>query len=290
MTNIEIRTQSIYDSLSKGEQKVADYFLHNKQSVFDLPIAELAQGAGVSKVTWVRFCKSIGFEGLKDMKRTLISEIREGVPSLTEEEEQNPIMFRDIRQFDSVAQMAQSVRLASVNAIENTVKLLDLAVVDRVAEAILAASTVKLFAVGASALVAEDLESKLMRIGKNVCFSRDLHVQLTCAANLKPDELAFFISYSGHTTEVLESMKLAKAHGSCCVVLSKFGKNPLSQDADLQLSVTSPEVHHRSGAMSSRMAQLAVIDILFTAVANKDYNRIEKCLENSLTSCSAHRV
>lgn len=290
MTNIEIRTRSIYDSLSKGEQKVADYFLRNKQSVFDLPIADLAQGAGVSKVTWVRFCKSIGFEGLKDMKRTLISEMREGVPSASEVDGQNPIMFQDIKDFTTVAQMAQSVQLASVNAIENTIKLLDFAVVDRVAEAILSASTVKLFAVGASALVAEDLESKLMRIGKSVCFSRDLHVQLTCAANLKPDELAFFISYSGQTTEVLESMKLAKAHGSRCVVLSRFGKNPLSQDADLRLSVTSPEVHHRSGAMSSRMAQLAVIDILFTAVANKDYQRIEKCLENSLVSCSSHRV
>ena len=291
MTNIEIRTQSIYDSLSKGEQRVADYFLNNKQSVFEMPIAELAHNAGVSKVTWVRFCKSIGFDGLKDMKRTLVAELQDDSQEISEnKDEQDKIIFQDIKDFTSVEQMAQTIRLASVSAIENTVKLLDYKVVEQAADAIIKANTVKLFAVGASALVAEDLVSKLMRIGKSVCFSRDLHVQLTYAANITPRDVGVFISYSGLTAEVLELLKLARDNGTRCIAITRFGKNPLAQVADMLLPVTSPEVHHRSGAMSSRMAQLAVIDILFTAVANKDYSHVEKCLEKSFVSCSSHRI
>ena len=71
MTSIELRVRSIYDSLSNAEKKVADYFLCNLESVFNKPIATLAQEAGVSKVAWVRFCKDIGFEGLKDLKKAI---------------------------------------------------------------------------------------------------------------------------------------------------------------------------------------------------------------------------
>ncbi|MFR5888833.1 MAG: MurR/RpiR family transcriptional regulator [Oscillospiraceae bacterium] len=73
MTDIEIKTRSIYDELSPAEQKVAWYFLQNLGSVFDDPIAVLAEKSGVSQVMWVRFCKSLGFSGLKDMKRTCFS-------------------------------------------------------------------------------------------------------------------------------------------------------------------------------------------------------------------------
>lgn len=77
MTDIEIKTRSIYDELSPAEQKVARYFLQNLSSVFDDPIASLAEKSGVSQVMWVRFCKSLGFSGLKDMKKNLVSQLRE---------------------------------------------------------------------------------------------------------------------------------------------------------------------------------------------------------------------
>ena len=77
MTDIEIRTRSVYDSLSPAEQKVARYFLHNMSSVFDDPISALAEKSGVSQVVWVRFCKSLGYTGLKDMKKNLVSQLRE---------------------------------------------------------------------------------------------------------------------------------------------------------------------------------------------------------------------
>lgn len=69
MTNIEVRTQNIYENLSNAEKKVAAYFLDNVENVFAKPISQLAEESGVSKVAWVRFCKAIGFDGLKDLKK-----------------------------------------------------------------------------------------------------------------------------------------------------------------------------------------------------------------------------
>ena len=77
MTSIELRVRSIYDSLSNAEKKVADYFLSHMEDVFHKPIAQLALEAGVSKVAWVRFCKDIGFDGLKDLKKALFAQLRE---------------------------------------------------------------------------------------------------------------------------------------------------------------------------------------------------------------------
>ena len=70
MTNIEVRTQNIYENLSNAEKKVASYFLDNVENVFAKPISQLAEESGVSKVAWVRFCKAIGFDGLKDLKKS----------------------------------------------------------------------------------------------------------------------------------------------------------------------------------------------------------------------------
>jgi len=77
MTNIEVRTQNIYENLSNAEKKVAAYFLDNVENVFAKPISQLAEESGVSKVAWVRFCKAIGFDGLKDLKKSLFSELHE---------------------------------------------------------------------------------------------------------------------------------------------------------------------------------------------------------------------
>lgn len=285
MTNIEVRTQNIYENLSSAEKKVADYFLENIGDVFTTPIDELARQVGVSKVTWVRFCKSIGFDGLKDMKKSLYSELS-GAVERTEEAAE----FTDIREATDMAQLIRSVKRNSIRAIVDTEKLLAPAAVETAARAILAARSVRIFGVGASGIVGEDLYNKLLRIDRNVLFNRDLHIQLTYAANMTPEDVAVLISMSGSTREVLELLSLAKQHGAATIALTKFDRSPLAQRADTILYLSSPEVLPRSGAMSSRIAQMMAVDVLFTAVAHLDYENAAAKLERSRESCRPHRV
>ncbi len=284
MTSIELRVRSIYDSLSNAEKKVADYFLTNMENVFHKPIAQLAQEAGVSKVAWVRFCKDIGYEGLKDLKKALFAQVSE------KKDETVADPFSDIRDVVSIQSLIEGIKHNSLRAIQDTAMLLDPDVLETAAKAILNAQSVRIFGVGASGMVGNDLHSKLMRINKNSYFVTDHHTQLTYAASMTARDVAVLISMSGTTPEILEILSLVKRNRIPTIALTKYSKTPLAMNADTVLYVSAPEITTRSGAMSSRLAQLMIIDALFTAVAHMDYDTAAVPLEKSHESILSHRV
>lgn len=284
MTSIELRVRSIYDSLSNAEKKVADYFLSNIENVFNKPIAQLAQEAGVSKVAWVRFCKDIGFDGLKDLKKALFSQMRDK----TDAPAADP--FSDVRDVPDTKSLIEGIKHNSIRALQETAELLDPESLETAATAILRAKSVRIFGVGASGMVGQDLHSKLMRISKNSFFATDHHSQLTYAASMTPQDIAVLISTSGTTAEILEILSLVKRCGSPTIALTKYSKTPLAMNTDTVLYISTPEITMRSGAMSSRLAQLMMIDALFTAVAHMDYETIAVSLEKSHESIRSHRI
>ncbi|WP_105614805.1 MurR/RpiR family transcriptional regulator [Vallitalea okinawensis] len=285
MTNIEVKTRSIMDSLNNSERKVATYFLNNIESIFSSPIAQLAKESGVSQVTWIRFCKAIGFDGLKDLKRNLFQELNN-----TSEETAAPHDFSDIKQYSTIEQMCNTIKSTTIQAVEDTMTLIDTESLSKIVELISNAKCVKLFGAGASALVANDFYNKLLRINKNACFSYDTHTQLTYGANTGPDEISLIFSYSGNTKEMLEILSMAKKSKCPTVAITKYTKSPLIADSDYAIYLSAPEIDHRSGAMSSRVAQLTVVDLLFTCLANKNYNDVEKYLEESYEVCRKHKM
>lgn len=219
MTNIELRTRGIYDNLNAAEQKVADYFLTHVEDVFHMTIAQLAEESGASQVAWVRFSKAIGFEGLKDLKRNLFNELHRPA-------EEVPVAkpFSDVWMVESVESLIETTKCNSIRAISDTATLLDPIAVEQAAKKIQSARSVRIFGAGASALVGEDLYSKLLRIDKNAYFSLDQHVQLVYAANMTKEDIAILISVSGATREVLEMLAHAKENGAATVAITRFSK------------------------------------------------------------------
>lgn len=285
MTEIEIKTRSVYDGLSPAEQKVARYFLQNLGSVFDDPIALLAEKSGVSQVVWVRFCKSLGYSGLKDMKKNLVSQLRE---DRTDTQTPSSMDFLDTRVYAGTDDIIRGVEAGALDAIRSTAMVQRTEVLDEVVSRIFSAESVRLFGVGASGLVAQDLYQKLLRIDMNVLFCADLHVQLTYITSMKPGDVAIFFSNSGNTSDILELAAAAKERRTCIVAVTKYGANPLAELADFVLPTSSPELEFRSGAMSSRIAALLVVDMLFTTLCNKNYDSVAKPLSESYSQCSKH--
>lgn len=284
-TNIELMVRGAYDTLSNAEKKAASYFLDNVENVFTMPIAQLAAESGVSKVAWVRFCKTLGFSGLKDFKKSLFNEFYQ------EKDKDYPIIFSDILETErnSIDQKILSVRNNSICAVQDTAKLLDPASVELVARKILTARSIRIFGMGASALVAEDLCSKLLRLDLDVRFFADFHAQLTYASNMTVEDVAIVISTSGRTKEMIEILDISDQCGTPVVALTSYGKSPLVLGSDIQLYCSSPEVTPRSAAMSSRIAQMFVVDVLFSAVAGLDYDKTASILEKSLKNTRSHR-
>lgn len=287
MTDIEIRTRSTYDALSPAEQKVARYFLQNLSSVFDDPIASLAEKSGVSQVMWVRFCKALGFSGLKEMKKNLVSQLRQ---AREETAAPSSMDFLDTRIYSSTEDIIRGIEAGTVDAVRSTAKIQDPAVLEAVAARMAAAQSVRLFGMGASGLVAEDLYYKLLRIDLRAIFCTDAHAQLTYITSIKPGDVAVFFSNSGRTTEVLELARAASQRSACIVAVTKYGSNPLAELADYVLPTSSPELEFRSGAMSSRIAALLVVDMLFTTLCNKNYDTVAKPLSESFSQCSKHHL
>ncbi len=285
MQSLDVHVLSQYEHLSPAEQKVADYFLANRHGIYALSISEMSEAADVSPATWVRFCKSLGFSGLKELKQALFDSVGQGQTN-----DASPIVFADIKDYKDAEDVILSLSKSSVQAIQNTTKILDPKRIDQAAEMMYRAKKISLFGVGASSLVAADFSFKLIRIGFPVSFVDDLHTQRTLAATLTPDDLAIFVSHSGRTKDILHLQELVKENACPDLAVTSMGKNPLAQAADLVLPTSSPEISRRSSAMSSRLAQLFVFDCLFTRLANVHYEDVEPNLERSYDVAAPHRV
>lgn len=282
-TNTELRVQGIYDSLSNAEKKAAAYFLSHVESVFSKPIAELAEESGVSKVAWVRFCKAIGFDGLKDLKKHLFNELFQNTDT-----QENDAACPDIRNAAGIGQLIISAKNNTIRGIQDAARLLEPAAVEEAAKMILRARSVRIFGLGGSAPAAEDLYGRLLRTGRNACFSSDRYLQLSYASNMGPDDTAVLFSASGKTSEILEILSLAGERHAPTIAVTAFGRNPLAVNSDIRLYISAAESSPRSGAMNSRIAQLMAVDILFAAITQLS-DPAAPAPENILQNERAHR-
>ena len=200
------------------------------------------------------------------------------------------VHFSDLREGKSAQEILQNVTAASLQALQRTSKLMDPAAYQTASDWLLQSKSIKLFGMGASGLVASDLCDKLLRIGKNAIFNFNSHVQLSYSATLTKDDTAVFISNTGKTQEILQALEAVQASGCHTIGITHYSKSPLSAGCKLLLYTSSKEVYVRSGAMSSRLAQLMVVDALFTVLASQDYAAIQGTLESSYQICMSHRV
>lgn len=246
-----------------SEQTIGKYILEHPTSVVKMTIHELAEHAGGSSSAVVRFCRSIGLNGFPDLK------IRLSAESAKPKEPSNYDIERD--------ETAQSVieKLASftVQTLYNTASQLNRDSIEESVKLLKRASTIFVYGIGASTIVAQDFAQKWMRLGKNVITNTDTHVMAMSIAVAPQDSVFISISYSGETPEVLHLTSIAKEQGMKVIGISRFSQNKLSTLSDYMLyTARAPEAELRTAATSSRMAQLFVIDVLFFTYATEQYD------------------
>ncbi len=279
MSLMEERIKGVYDSLPLKEKRVAEYCLKNQDDIFKYSIAELARRSGTSQVAWVRFSKSLGYSGMKELKTKFYNEVK---TSLENADKGGPkIEFKDVDQYTSLQAIADNICATSLQAVQTTYRLFDTPTFNDVVDKIVGARQIQIFGIGASLLAAYDLYCKFQRISYHVIFNEDYHNSLMTASQLCIQDVAIFICDSGHTNSILQLHKIAKDKGATTVAITKLGNNQLSKSADYVLFTTSPEIDKKSGVTSSRFAQLYLVDTLYTAVANRDYKNIQRYLQSS---------
>lgn len=274
MKGILLRIRKSREELSPAQQQVADYILQNTDSILGLSVAELAEKSTTSKAAVVRFCKRIGCAGYRDFGLKLAAE-------LAVQESQDNTSYSGIHLGGNVKDICHRVSSDSIQSIEDSCSLLSPVDIERAADLLIRAKKIDFYGLGASHLVAQDALYKFMCINKTATAYPDGHLQLTSATLLSKQDAVVAISWSGETKDVIEAVNLAKSRGVPVITITRYGKNRLSSCADVALQLTAPETAVRAGAMSSRIAQLTLIDILFCCVISKDYQNIRRYLQKT---------
>ena len=258
------RVKAAMPALPPAERRVAMLLLADPRSFASLPVSELADRSHVSKPTVVRFCRSVGYDGLTDFKLKLAGTVNEGVPfvhrAVDEDDKPGDIIVKVID--NAVAAMLMYRNDATGHAFEQALAALTASG--------LANKRIQFYGVGNSGIVAQDAQHKFFRLGVHATAVSDGHVQLMSATMLGAGDCAVVISNSGRSRDLIAAADIARRKGATVIVITASG-SPLAQLAlshhQILLAADHPEDYDRYSPMVSRLLHLIIIDILSTGVA-----------------------
>ncbi|MEF2967958.1 MurR/RpiR family transcriptional regulator [Paenibacillus sp. M1] len=268
------------ETLPPQERRLGKYILNAPSSVIHQGITELANICGISPSTVTRFCKTFHFKGFPDFKMKLAGELAHQTP-------QN--QYQDVIAGNDLEKIVQAMEANHLASITDTTRLLDMNELRRAVESLCQAGRIDLYGVATSSIIAQDFYQKLIRIGKNCTAFADSHMQITSASSLGAGDVALAISYSGETPETIDALRCAKDSGALTISLTQYGNSSLASLADIALFSSSLEEGMRRGDMASRIAQLHVVDILFTGMVSTEFEDFIPKLESSYQNVQIYR-
>ena len=267
-TMLNIKTQ--YDSFSKAEKKVASFLLKSPSDVLPLYITELAKACGTSEATIVRFSKRLGFEGYQQLKLAIAKE--------SKYHQVNESILYD----DSAIDIFQKVCEDIYCSLEKTKKVIDGNSLERCCSAILASNNILVCGLGNSASVALDASHKMFRLGLNAHAYTDNHMQAIAASHTDENSVIIGISHSGHSRDIIQALEVARQNGATTVAITSFEKSPIDKVSDIILRTVSDETNYRILGLSSRIAQLAIIDAIYSCLVCRLQNSNEQIARTEL--------
>ncbi|MDD6089751.1 MAG: MurR/RpiR family transcriptional regulator [Candidatus Limivicinus sp.] len=271
MKNALILLQEYSASASPAEQGLIRFILNAPETAANSNIKQLSSLSYTSQSTIVRLCTKIGFSGYREFRNVLYGEL-EALKRIIRDDDP------EISVSDSIGDIASKVTMANIKSLEETLHLFDVETIDKCVSLIDGCRTLGLFGVGAGLVVARDAYMKMLRINKPCVFNDDWHNQRLQAQNLGKEDLAIVISYSGRTREVVDCTRILAKNNCPIIAITQNDASPVAQLSSYNIYIPSTEQVLRSGAMSSRMAQMNVIDVLYTAYAFRKFDGLKQRL------------
>ena len=266
-------------------KRVAEQVLTDPAGASRATIVELAERSGTSPATVTRFCRALGFEGYAELRLGIAAETgRARAAGWTVD------IGREIEPGDPLEKVLQQIMAADTRAMHDTAGLLDLGEVERAADAIAGATRVNIFGASGSALVGEEMQFSLHRIGVAAWAWTDVHNGLASAALLRPGDVALGVSHSGQTRETIEMLAEAGSHGATTVALTSFPRSPLAELSDIVLLTATQATTFRPDALSARHPQLVVLDLLYIAVAQRTHDRAHAAFQRTAQAVDGHKA
>ena len=265
------RIRHYYDRLSKVSQKIADFILENPQTVIYMTVLQLAEACGVSEASVVRFCKSISYSGYNEMKINLASESDLGAR----------IIMEDVVPSDDENTILEKVFSHEILALQTTLRKVGKENFSQAVARIAYANRIEFFACGNTRAIAQDASYRFLRIGLDVRMGVDKMDSLIHASMLGPGDVAIGISHSGSTKATIQMLERAREKGAVTICITGMQQTPITKTADICLATYAKETECSSVAMTSRIAQLALVDALVVAVAFRRFEYAKQCIQQT---------
>ena len=252
--------------LSPSERHVVDFIFENLQDVSNMGIVELGERSFTSTTTVKRMCRKLGIDSYTDFRLQLSAEIasydRENILRGAQE---------PVGQYDTVPEIISKVSDQNAKSIIETSNLNNPEVIEKVIGLMRKAGRIDFYGVGPSNVVAQDARIKCMRLGiPSSAIEDPMSMRINARAYTK-DALAILISYTGETDSIIDVARELNTLGVTSVCITSFGENRLSKMCKYNIFVQSSESWDRLGGMSSRISTLNMVDVLFTALMNTNY-------------------
>lgn len=250
--NLLLKLRQEASGYSPTQQKLGEFVLNDPARVLYLTITELARESGTSEASVTRLCRTLGCKGYNEFKMALALDIQQGLP--------------ERQAGDAIDNVVDE----SVQALQDTAKLLDRAQLEQATLALHQAQSVQIYGVAASAILGEYLHYKLLRLGKPAQLFSDMHRAAMNATTLSKETLVVAISSSGSTRDLLHVVKLARKRGVKVLALSNTPRSPLAYLSDLQLVAAKPEGPLSAGALNAKVGVMLLVELLTTSLIAVD--------------------
>ena len=279
MKSIFSNIRAKYDEMGPGERRIADMLISNPSSILPLSITEFAKCADCGNATLVRFSKRLGLDGYKELKLVVAQEMS----TLSNPQE-------EITSDDTCYSMFTKRLYYIMDTLEKTRFSLKPEDINLAAKKIMHAKQIVLFGLGNSAAIAHDAQHKFLRLGLNASAYSDNHMQTIVASHLTSDCVAIGISHSGRSIDVVDALKFARISGATTICITSLGSSPITEVCDICLYTNSKETQHSILAMSSRFAQLAIFDAIYTYIVANSDKAVTKAIRNTETALKEKKL
>jgi RpiR family transcriptional regulator, carbohydrate utilization regulator len=256
-SSVLARVETLAPELRDAERKVAQHLVENAAKVVHLSITELADEAGASEATIIRLARRLGYQGYAAMKIALAMELHRT-------DRAAPGELSAVADLPSIK---RSVIEASIGSLQDTLGLLDDALLEQAVAALTAAGRIEVYGVGESASIAAHAYATLMTVGLPIVAVTDPHLQVTSAVQLRAGDVALAISLTGSSRDTVEAVQFARDAGATCICITRHARSPVARVAHIVLLASARSKSVEGYQLLDRVAQLAVIEMLRVGIA-----------------------
>ena len=259
-----LKIKKLYSSFHGNYIRIADCILYNPGLLISNKVSDVAAACNCDNAQIIRFCQKLGFKGFSDMKRAISHDL---IPLQTD------IDNVSVNKVNGFGRLMADFRKDYLQTINDTVAMCDEKIIQQVVEKIKKARKIMLFGLGASGIVCEDLQMKLVHMGYPAFFHSKPTMNKMMCSLLEKNDLMIIISFRGENSEIMNYANVAKKNNCPIVAITNYSNSPLALTSDIVLLSSSEEDDFRIGAMTSRLSQLMIVDILSVMLALNDIRK-----------------